>query len=308
MTLSVVTTLYKSQVFLEQFVSKILEAIHHLNINEFELIFVNDGSPDNSLKFLLSKKDEIPEIVIIDLSRNFGHHNAMQAGLKNAKGNLIFLIDNDLETSPSFLIECYEKITTNIKYDVVYGFQEKRKGKLTENIGGRLFWWAINKFSEVEIPKNILTERLMTKNYLDSLLELGDANLFLGGMMHWTGYEQLGIPVEKSLRLGKNTYSTRKRIDLMIQAVTSFTGKPLEYLFYSGILITFSSLVFICYLIIKKLFLGDAIQLGWTSLIAINFLSLGILSSFLGFIGLYIFKIFRQSQNRPNYVIKKIYK
>lgn len=307
MKLSVVSTLYNSRPYLEEFLSKLMGAINILKIGDFEIIFVNDGSPDNSMDFLLSKKSEISEIKIINLSRNFGHHNAMQAGLKFSEGDYIFLIDNDLETSPHFLIECFKKINDNKEYDVVYGFQEERKGKFIESVGGSLFWWLINKFSEVKIPKNILTERLMTRNYLNSLLQLGDANLFLGGMMYWTGYSQIGIPVKKSLRTGNNTYSTRKRFDLMIQAVTSFTGKPLEYLFYLGLLITFGSLIFIIYLIFQKLIMGDSVQLGWTSIIAINILSLGIISSFLGLIGLYIFKVFRQSQNRPNFIVENIY-
>lgn len=307
MTLSVVSTLYKSQRFLDRFLTEITGAITVLGIAEFELVFVNDGSPDDSLPFLLEKKKTIPQITVIDLSRNFGHHYAMQAGLEYAKGDYVFLIDNDLETPPGFLIECFEKMRSDDNLDVVYGFQQERKGKFTESVGGKIFWWAINKFSDVKIPKNIITERLMKRDYLDSLLSLGDANLFLGGMMYWTGYNQAGIPVEKGVREGQSTYSTRKRMELMIQAVTSFSGKPLEYLFYMGLLITCGSLLSIVYLILKKLVYGDVVQLGWTSLIAINILILGVISTFLGLIGIYLFKIFRQVQNRPNSIIKKIY-
>ena len=147
----------------------------------------------------------------------------------------------------------------------------------------------------------------MKREYLNSLLSLGDANLFLGGMMYWTGYNQLGIPATKGTREGQSTYSTRKRIELMIQAVTSFSGKPLEYLFYTGLLITFGSLLAIVYLIAKKIILGDELQLGWTSLVVLNILILGIISTFLGLIGIYLFKVFKQVQNRPNAIIRKIY-
>ena len=307
MTLSVVTTLYKSKIFLDKFLDEILEAINYLKITDFELIFVNDGSPDDSFQYLLEKKKTIPQIIIIDLSRNFGHHYAMQAGLVNAKGEYIFLIDNDLETPPSFLIECFDKIKDNDSIDVVYGYQEIRKGKLIENLGGKIFWWLLNKFSDVKIPNNILTERLMKKKYLDSLLTLGDANLFIGGMMYWVGFNQVGLPVVKRQRDGDSTYSTKKRLELMIQAITSFSGKPLEYLFYTGLIITFGSVLTITFFLIKKIIYGDAIQLGYTSLVTINILILGILSTFLGLIGIYIFKIFRQVQNRPNAIIKNIY-
>jgi putative glycosyltransferase len=307
MKISIVSTLYKSKIFLEEFLSETIAAIQKIDCDDFEIIFVNDGSPDDSLPFLIQKKASIPQIKIIDLSRNFGHHYAMQVGLQHAKGDYVFLIDNDLETPPSFLLQCYQEFTDDITLDVVYGYQNERKGKIIENLGGKVFWWVINKFSEVKIPKNILTERLMTRKYVDNLLLLGDANLFLGGMMYWVGFNQKGLPVDKKLRQGKSTYSTRKRMELMIQAVTSFSGKPLEYLFYTGILITIGSVLAIFYFMIIKVIYGDTIQLGWTSLITLNVLILGILSTFLGLIGIYIFKIFKQVQNRPNAVIKNIY-
>lgn len=307
MKLSVVTTLYKSRRFLETFLKEIVSTITELKIDKYELIFVNDGSPDNSLQFLLENKKTVPQIKIVDLSRNFGHHNAMQAGLNCSKGDLVFLIDNDLETPPGFLKICFEKLNDNPDADVIYGYQEQRKGGVVEKFGGKMFWWTLNKFSDVYIPENILTERLMTRRYLDSLLSMGDANLFLGGMMHWAGFEQIGIPVKKSLREGESTYSTRKRLQLMLLAVTSFSGKPLEYLFFLGLIITFGSLIAIIYLLINKFIFGDAVQLGWTSLVALNILILGIISTFLGLIGIYLFKVFTQVQNRPNYIIRNIY-
>lgn len=307
MKLSIVSTLYKSRIFLEDFLTETIAAIEKIDCNNFEIIFVNDGSPDDSLLFLLQKKTIIPQIKIIDLSRNFGHHYAMQVGLQHAQGDYVFLIDNDLEVSPSFLIECFNEINNNPDLDVVYGYQEARKGKFVENIGGIIFWWMLNKFSDVKIPKNILTERLMRKQYVESLLTLGDSNLFLGGMMYWAGFNQKGLPVKKRTRKGESTYSLKKRMELMIQAVTSFSGKPLEYLFYLGLLITSASIGMIVYVIIKKMIYGDSVQMGWTSLITLNVLILGIISTFLGLIGIYIFKIFKQVQSRPNAIIKRVY-
>ncbi|MGB0883499.1 MAG: glycosyltransferase family 2 protein [Flavobacteriales bacterium] len=307
MTLSVVSTLYKSKPFLDQFLIEIIEAIDALEINTYEILFVNDGSPDDSLSFLIEKQKEISQIKIIDLSRNFGHHYAMQAGLSEAKGDYVFLIDNDLETPPSFLIESYNMLIKDETTDVVYGYQEERKGKFIENFGGRVFWWAINKFSDIQVPKNILTERIMTKRYVKSLLELGDANLFMGGMMHWTGYHQIGLAVQKKVREGESTYSASKRLQLMINALTSFSGKPLEYLFYFGLSLTFISGLTIIGIFIRKFILNEGLQLGWTSLITLNVMILGILSTFLGLMGIYIFKIFKQVQTRPNFIIKKIY-
>lgn len=307
MKLSVVTTLYRSKRFLESFLIQIQEAIQEIGCTEYELIFVNDGSPDDSVEYLLGRKTEISQIKIIDLSRNFGHHYAIQAGLSHAKHDLIFLIDNDLETPPSVLVEYYNAMKMDASLDVVYGYQEERKGKSFEKFSGSIFWVMLNKLSDTKIPHNIVTERLMRRDYVESLLRMQDANVFIGGMMYWVGYNQKGIAVKKGLRDGTSTYSTRKRAQLMLQAITSFSGKPLEWLFYFGLSISFFSFVFIIYLIIQKFVHQDEVELGWTSIIAINVFILGIISTFLGIIGIYIYKIFRQVQGRPNFIIKDIY-
>lgn len=306
MKLSVVTTLYRSKPFLDVFLEETLLAIAVLKISEFELIFVNDGSPDDSVSYLIEKKKEVPQIKIIDLSRNFGHHYAIQAGLENATGERIFLIDNDLEVHPNVLCEFYKIMDDKPELDVIYGFQEERKGRFIESFSGKLFWKTINYISEVKIPANILTERLMTYEYVESLLKLKDANLFLGGMMHWVGFNQEGIALKKGLREGKSTYSLKMRMKLMVQAVTSFSGKPLELLFYFGLMVSIFSFLFVVFLVLTKIIYKNEVQLGWTSIVAINMMILGIVSTFLGLIGIYIFKIFKQVQNRPNYIIKKI--
>lgn len=307
MKLSVVTTLYRSQLFLPRFLEEIQAALAAIACTDFELVFVNDGSPDDSLAYLLERKKDIPQIKAIDLSRNFGHHYAMQAGLQEARGELIFLIDNDLETPPGVLVEFYREMQQDPALDVVYGYQESRKGNFVERITGSIFWILINKLSDTKVPHNILTERLMTRQYVNELLRLQDANLFMGGMMHWVGFRQKGVAVKKGLREGASTYSISRRIALMIQAVTSFSGKPLEWLFYFGLSISGFSFLFIIWLVIQKIIHGSEIQLGWASIISINMLILGIVSTFLGLIGIYIYKIFRQVQGRPNAIIRKIY-
>ena len=308
MKLSIVSTLYRSKIFLDKFLIEIEKAIQFIQIDDYELIFVNDGSPDNSLQHLITlKKDKYSKIKIIDLSRNFGHHYAIQAGLIEAKGDLVFLIDNDLETHPNVLVNFYKTIKEDKTLDVVYGFQEVRKGNFIERILGSLFWILINKLSDTKIPHNILTERLMTKEYVKALLRLNDANLFLGGMMFWVGFNQKGFAIEKGERVGASTYSLKKRTDLMLQAVTSFSGKPLVYLFYFGLIMSFLSALLIIHLIVKKFLYVDEVQLGWTSLVAINILVLGLICTFLGVIGIYVYKIYKQVQGRPNAIIKKIH-
>lgn len=305
--ISIVTSLYKSSVFLEAFISRTLFALREIECEDFEIICVNDGSPDNSVELLLAKKLEIHQIKIIDLARNFGHHYALQAGLKYATGDYVFIIDNDLETPPETLIDFYNKIKGSSNLDVVYGYQEYRKGATFERFSGDIFWKVFNKLSPVAVPKNILTERIMSRKYIDSLNSMNDSNLFLGGMFYWVGYNQLGVPVKKGLRETKSTYTFSRKLNLMIYAITSFSSKPLEWMFKFGIFVSIFSALFLIVLGFNKVFYGNSIQIGWTSIVALILFVLGVLSTFLGLIGVYIGKIYTQVQGRPNVIIKNIY-
>lgn len=305
MKLSVVTTLYRSKPFLGKFFEQITGEIKKNNITDYEIVVVNDGSPDDSLEYCIEAQKTYPQIRIVDLSRNFGHHYALQAGLEFASGDYVYMADNDLETPASFLTTCYQEI--NGDYDLIYGVQEKRKGHFVEKFGGSIFWSVFNYLSDTKVPANILTECLMTRKFVDELLKLQDSNLFLAGMIHWVGLNKKEIEVKKGQREGQSTYTFKKRVQLMIQALTTFSGKPLELLFYIGLFITFCSVAFLLFIVGQKLILGDQVSVGWTSVIAINVLSLGLLSTFLGLIGLYVFRIYKQVQGRPNHLIKKIY-
>jgi putative glycosyltransferase len=147
----------------------------------------------------------------------------------------------------------------------------------------------------------------MNRQYVSAGLPMRDANLFLGGMFYWVGFNQKGIPVKRGLREGPSTYTFKRRLELMFQASTSFSGKPLLWLFYFGVAISSVSFLSIIYLIAKKLVYGNPVELGWTSLIVVNILILGIISTILGLMGVYLFKIYTQVQNRPNSIIKKVY-
>ncbi|MBT9494941.1 MAG: glycosyltransferase family 2 protein [Paucibacter sp.] len=304
--LSIVATMYRSQQFLDEFLALCQQSLEELRCTDFEIILVNDGSPDESLAFALAARAKLPQLVVIDLSRNFGHHAAMQAGLATARGDCVFLIDCDLEVSPLVLVEFYLKLI-NSGSDMVYGYQEARKGGWLEKYSGGLFYKGFNALSDIKIPENMATERVMTRRFVKALLELGDKNLFLGGMLTWTGFQQIGVPVKKGLRSGPSSYTLMRRIGLMVNALSSFSAKPLALLFNAGILITGISLVFFVYLVTRKVLFDDAL-LGFTSMMALMSLSLGITTTGLGVIGIYLGKIFSQVQNRPTYIIRDIHR
>lgn len=307
MQLSVVTTLYKSQPFLERFVSRMSGALQELGIEDYEIVAVNDGSPDQSLETMLKIKENDPHIVIVDLSRNFGHHYAMLAGLSVSKGDYVFTIDCDLEVAPSVIREFWNVHLQNPDSDRVYGVQEKRKGGFIEKVGGRLFYRFFNSLSDTEIPENILTESLMSRQFVQELVKMGDVNLFLGGMYSWLGFKQVPMICPKGQRETKSTYTFGKRVALSMQALTSFSAYPLRLLFIVGSVLALLSFLFGIYVILRKLFRPEYVLMGYSSLILVILFSTGVIIMALGIIGVYIEKLFNQTKNRQRFIIKSIY-
>jgi len=304
--LSIVSTMYRSRPYLPTFIDECIAAAEAAGVRDWELVLVNDGSPDDSLAYALERRAADPRIVVVDLSRNFGHHPAMHAGLSLARGEQVFLIDCDLEVSPAVLALFLERQRAT-GADLVYGYQEARKGGWFEQWSGAVFWRGLNALSDVHIPENMLTERLLSRRFLQSLLRLGDHNLFLGGMMSWTGFVQLGIPVPKKQREGRSTYTPLRRLQLMLTAVSSFSVRPLTWLFNIGACITLASFGYVAWLVFRKLAFDDAL-LGFTSLMGLMALSLGILTMALGIVGIYIGKVFSQVQNRPTYIVRDVHR
>jgi len=306
--LSIVTTLYKSERFLDSFVAQCEMAMTEINCKSYEIIFVNDGSPDGSLDKVLKLKESHKNIVAVDLSRNFGHHYAILAGLTNSSGDYVFLIDCDLEVPPTQIPIFYSKFFEEKNGDVVYGVQETRKGSFIERTIGGLFYLFFNRLTDTRIPENLLTERLMSRRYVEELIKMGDRNIFMAGMMQWVGFKQVPIIIKKGLREGKSTYTLGKRISLSMQAITSFSSYPLVMLFKFGFLISVLSVFTGIYFIIQKLINPEIVLSGFTFLIVALLFSVGIIVSSIGILGIYIDKLFNQTKNRQTFIVKDIYK
>lgn len=304
MKLSTVTTMYRSESFLIEFYDKLIGAIKDIT-DEYEIILVNDGSPDNSLKVALELQEKDNNIKIVDLSKNFGHHKAMVAGLSESIGEHVFLVDCDLEEDPNVLVEYYNRLKENPENDVIYGIQQSRKGNLFEKLSGYVFYKLFNFLSYQEIPANSSLSRLMTRRYVDSLLQHCEKELFLPGLWAITGYNQLSIPIIKEDKK-ESSYTLTKKIALFVNAITSFSVKPLSLIFYTGMFISFLSLMAVIYLVYSRLFCNIEVD-GWTSLIVSIWFLGGLMIFFMGIIGIYISKIFIEIKQRPLIVTRKIY-
>lgn len=303
MHLSIVTTLYYSAPYLLDFYTRICAEAEKITSN-YEIIFVNDGSPDNSLDIVLSFYKKDTKVKIIDLSRNFGHHKAIMTGLAHAQGELVFLLDCDLEEEPELLGAFYECINSS-KADTVYGVQHLRKGNFFERATGSLFYKLFNLLSNYPVPHSLITARLMSRRYVSALVEHRDREIFLAGLWAITGFKQVPLVVKKHSK-GTSTYTLRRRVSIFVNSITSFSNKPLVFIFYLGTSILLLSSVAAADLILRRLFWGALLE-GWASLIVSIWLIGGITIFCLGIIGIYLSKVFTETKQRPYTVIREIY-
>ena len=303
MDLSIVTTMYYSEPYLEEFYTRACAAAN-INTGEFEIIFVNDGSPDNGLEVAVALCERDNRVSVIDLSRNFGHHKAIMTGLAHAKGDLIFLIDSDLEEDPK-LLSLFHKEMANTDADVVYGVQQRRKGGWLERFFGDAFFKLFNFLSSYPIPSNLITARLMSRRYVSNLVQHKDHEIFIAGLWAITGFKQIPIKVNK-LSKGNSSYNLVRKWSILVNSVTSFSNKPLIYIFYLGICISFLSGLAGLYLIGRRVFFQEFLA-GWPSLVVSVWFLGGITIFCLGIIGIYLSRVFTETKQRPYTVIRQIY-
>ncbi len=303
MKLSIVTTLYRGAPYLEEFYERCCEAAEKIT-DRFEIVLVNDGSPDDSLEVALKLHEKDARVRVIDLARNFGQHKAILTGLAHARGELVFSLDSDLEEDPGWLEPFYERMRET-DADVVYGVQRRRKGRLFERMSGAVYYAIFRLLSSHSVPANQVAARLMTRRYVESLVEHRDHEVFLAGLWAITGYEQVPVTVEKADK-GTSSYSLRKKLSITLNSVTSFSNVPLVLIFYLGMLVTVVSLSAALFTLVAKLFFID-FELGWPSLIISIWLLSGLTFSCLGIIGMYLSKIFIETKDRPYTIIRRSY-
>ena len=302
MRISVVTTLYKSSPYIEEFLIRIVSTVEKIT-NDYEIILVNDGSPDSSYKICKKLLDYYQNITLINLSKNFGHHPAMMQGLSYAIGDYVFLIDCDLEEPPEVLATFYEEIIDR-NCDVIYGVQAKKSKRRGEDFFRKLYYKLFILITNISIPSDILTVRLMKNNYVQALIQYNEKELIIGGIWYLVGFEQHAFPVLKSKK-ELSAYNLQMKISYFLDSLISFSFKPLYLFCILGVSIFILSTICISYTFLKKFFLGSVLS-GWTStMMSIWFLG-GTTILFLSVISLYLAKIFSEVKNRPRTVIKEV--
>jgi len=301
--LSIVTSMYRSAPYLQEFYDRCSVAARQLT-DSYEFVFVNDGSPDESLQIALQLRERDPRVRVVDLSRNFGHHKALMTGLARARGERVFLLDCDLEEDPAWLLAFHQNMR-DTNADVIYGVQAERKGGWFERVTGDLFFKVFNQLLTDPIPPNVATVRLMTARYVRALVAHKDQEVCLAALWQVTGFDQRPVSVAKGSR-GETSYSVRRRISVLVNALTSFSNRPLIYIFYLGSLVMLSSLLAGGYLIYEAL-RGHFGVPGWAS-IMVSIWFLGGLTIFcVGVVGVYVAKVFTETKDRPYTVVRHDY-
>jgi len=299
--LSIVVPVYNEEKSIRLMYDRLLTSISTISSN-FEIIYVNDGSRDNSFLELvkLSKEDE--RVKYINFSRNFGHQIAVTAGLDKSKGGAVVIIDGDLQDPPEVIPEMYAKHKDG--FEVVYGQRLKRKGEsFFKKITAKYFYRILKKITSVNIPVDTGDFRLIDRKIVNDLKNMPEQNKFLRGQIAWLGYRQTSVFFERDERkFGETGYPFSKMLKFALDGITGFSDVPLQFVTKTGIFISFISFLIILYAVFSHFVLEKTIT-GWTSLIISSMFIGGVQLISIGIIGEYISRINKNVQNRPLYII-----
>jgi len=300
---SLIIPVYNEERLIDELVSRSVKALESF-VPNYELLFINDGSTDNTLQKLIEARKRFPRIKIVDLSRNFGHQAAFTAGLEMALGNYVAMMDGDLQDPPELLSEMFRKIKEE-GFDIVSGKRQKRKGgrlKITTNLFHALF----RKVSGLDDMENTGNFSVMNRAAVNAMLQMKETIRYLPGLRSFIGFKQGYVEYSREDRLdGEPKMTLGKLIVLGADAIFSFSKFPIKVCLFLGTIGTIVFFVAGIYALVGKI-LGFAL-FGWSStVLSIYFLG-SIQLIFLGVVGEYVYRIYKESQNRPIYLVKKFY-
>jgi dolichol-phosphate mannosyltransferase len=270
----------------------------------YELIFVNDGSKDNSLLELLKLSEQDLRVSYINFSRNFGHQIAVTAGLDASNGKTVVIIDGDLQDPPELITDLFKKYREG--YDVVYAKRKERKGEsVFKKVTAKLFYRTLKRITAIDIPLDTGDFRLIDRKVVNYLNQMPEQNKFLRGQIAWLGFKQAEVLFNRDKRkYGKTGYSLGKMLRFAMDGITSFSDKPLQLAIKLGFIISFVAFIITLYALYSHFILDRTIT-GWTSLIISSMIIGGVQLISIGVIGEYISRINKNVLKRPLYIIEK---
>jgi glycosyltransferase involved in cell wall biosynthesis len=296
---SVVAPVYDEEGLIEQFHSRVAAALEGIT---FELVLVDDGSTDRTPRLLEEIADADPRVRVVSLSRNFGHQTALTAGLDHASGDVVVMLDADLQDPPELIVTMLERWGAGC--DVVYAVREARAGesrfKLTT---ARWFYSLFDRLAQIDLGHNAGDFRLLDRRALDALLAMRERHRFLRGMTVWVGFTQAAVPYARDARsAGQTKYTLAKMLRFSLDAILSFSERPLQLATLLGLLISTLAFVAIPVVIVLRL-LGDYLA-GFGTLTIVVLLLGGIQLTAIGIIGEYVGRIYDEVKGRPLYLVR----
>ncbi len=298
--ISVVSPVYGCKACLPELCSRITAALEKISA-DFEIILVNDASPDGSWETIgeLAKKDS--RVKGINLSRNFGQHYAITAGLEHCHGEWVVVMDCDLQDQPEEIAKLYSKALEG--FQIVYGQRIQRRDKWLKRTSSKIFYAIFGYFTNTKQDPSIGNFGIYHKKVIDSIIAMNDYHRYFPTMVRWVGFKHMKISVAHAERAdGRSAYSFKKLINMAFDIIVSFSDKPLKLMVKFGFLIASISFVFAIYILIKFV-THRILVLGYTSLIISIWLFSGIIIMVLGIVGLYVGKTFDKVKGRPAYLI-----
>jgi len=284
-------------------ISEGLENTFRIIRHDYEIIFIDDGSTDNTLSEIKAEGERNNKIFYMSFSKNFGHQYALKAGLDESRGDCVICMDGDMQHPPTLLPQMIEKWEEG--YDIVYTVRKDHKEvPMLKRSTSNLFYNILNRLSDIELESGTADFRLTDRNVVNVLRNFTELDLFWRGLIKWVGFKQVSIeyqPLER--RVGESKYTLKKMISFALKGITSFSTKPLTIAIYLGFAFSLLSLLYIPYALISK-YMGHVIS-GWASIIVTIAFFGGLQLMILGIIGTYLGKLFMQSKQRPHYIIKE---
>lgn len=285
--------------------SRLISILNKLPI-AFELIIINDGSTDNTLERLIAEKQNIPELKVVDLSRNFGKEAALYAGFEHSSGDCAVSIDADLQDSPELILDMVQFWLDG--YEVVTAVRESREtDTLLKRRTAGLFYRLINRISDTKLTPHAGDYRLLDRVAINAFLQLGERVRFNKGLLAWIGFKEKLVYHKREDRIaGKTKWNYWKLIKFSVDGITSFSKAPLEIWFYLGLVISALGFIYAAYYFIKTIIFGIDVH-GYPSLLIFIIFFSGLQMIGIGILGKYIGRIFIESKHRPIYIVRKFY-
>ena len=274
---------------------------------DVEFVYVNDGSTDGSLDLLVALSERDERVVVVDLSRNFGHQMAVTAGIDHARGDAVVIMDADLQDPPVVSLELIREWQDG--WDVVYAQRRSRRDSTFKRATADVFYRVLGALSSVEIPRNTGDFRLIDRAVADQLRRYGEHSRFLRGMISEIGFRQKAVPFDRDARhSGTTGYPFRKMVRFAVDGITSFSAKPLQLISRVGLIVSGLALVGLFYAVGLKIFFPERVVEGWTFIVATVLLVGGLQLLLMGIIGTYVGRIYDEVKGRPLYGVQELYR